>query len=571
MAGISHTLPTHRLADIELPERYALVRHIADGGMASVWCAQDRVLSRKVAIKVLAPRFRADKRAVRCFEREARAAARLSSHRNIVTILDVGETSAPDAAAPGGARASGPPFIVMEHLAGGTVADARHHENVSLEWARRWIHEAAAALDYAHGQGVVHGDVKPGNMLLDGERVLHIADFGIARIAHEDTISGTGRLFGTAAYISPEQALGERATAASDRYALALVAFELLSGERPFAANGFAALARCHAEQEPPAVSSRRTTLTPTLDPVLRRGMAKHADERWPTAAALANAIDAALSQRRVMFTPTRAPAPRQRTRAPAPRQRTLAPAPRQRTRAPAPGQRNGAPAPRQQARRSRRTGGSLSTSGAARRGDRRRARAVAVLAAVIAVLAAGALAVSQTGSNTHRHLVAASRPAHTSLPRTPATVHATRQPAARQPATRQPAARQPATRQPAARQSAQTTAAPRPATSAASLEADGHSLILAGQYGAAIPVLEQALHAAAPGSLLYQWALFDLGHSYRAMGDLQAAIPLLQERLRYPDGRPTVESELRTALREYRPPVAPSPPARPGQGRGGH
>ncbi len=273
----------------------------------------------------------------------------------------------------------------MEHLAGGTVADAMRHRHVALEEARRWIAEAATALDYAHEQGVVHGDVKPANMLLDGHRVLHIADFGIARIAHEDTISGTGNLFGTAAYISPEQALGERATAASDRYALAVVAFELLTGERPFTAEGFAALARCHVEEEPPAASSRRATLPPALDPVLRRGMGKDPEERWPTAAALAGAIDAGLSERRVSFS------------------------------------RAGAPLP-------------VSGRGPPRPSLAGRRKAWLAAAAAAAALVVGGIVASQSGAPKRSHLVAASRSPHSSASTTPALVHGTRQPAASTP-----------------------------------------------------------------------------------------------------------------------------------------
>src|SRR5581483_5562035 len=118
--------------------------------------------------------------------------------------------------------------------------------------AMRWLHEAAAALDYAHGRGVVHRDIKPANLLLNSNRVLHVADFGIARLGTEDTITSTGYMLGTAAYLAPERALAHPATEASDRYALAVVAFELLTGERPFSAEHFAAQAQLHVEQPVP-------------------------------------------------------------------------------------------------------------------------------------------------------------------------------------------------------------------------------------------------------------------------------------------------------------------------------
>ncbi len=527
MAGIGHTLSTHGLADIELPERWALARHIADGGMASVWCAQDSLLSRQVAIKVLAPRFRQDERAVRAFEREARAAARLSSHRNIVTIYDVGESWTVDV---GGRphqaeREPGPPFIVMEHLTGGSVADALRHRHVSPDEARRWIHEAAAALDYAHGHGVIHGDVKPGNLLLDGERVLHIADFGIARIAHEDTSSTTGSLFGTAAYISPEQALGKRATAASDRYALAIVAFELLTGERPFAAEGFAALARLHVKEPPPAATSRRPTLPPTLDPVLWRAMAKEGTQRWPTATALAGAIDAALFERRVMFSRSGAQLPGRAARIAGP----IAPRP-------------GPAAHTPPERRSHTTKAHVAHASPEPRrpgGQRRRARALRALGAVAALAAVIAVAIAAGQSSPHRHLLAATRSRPKPTRPALATVHATRQPATPKPTT--------------------STSPAKPNQSASALEAEGHSLMLAGNYQQAVTVLQQALHAAAPGSLIYEWALYDLGHTYREMGNVQLAIPLLQQRLRYPDSRQVVAQELDTALSESHSPAARS------------
>jgi eukaryotic-like serine/threonine-protein kinase len=204
--------------DLGLPERYAAVRHIASGGMASVWCARDRALGRNVAIKLLAERFADDEDANARFLREARAAARLSGHPNVVMIYDVGETDV-----------DGRAFIVMEFLAGGTVADALRVDSVRRVHAVRWVGEAASALDFAHSRGVLHRDIKPANLLLSRARTLHVADFGIARLGAEDTITGTGEVLGTASYLAPERALGQPATPASDRYSLAVAA----SGRSP--------------------------------------------------------------------------------------------------------------------------------------------------------------------------------------------------------------------------------------------------------------------------------------------------------------------------------------------------
>src|SRR5437588_1884781 len=252
--------------DVELPERYELVRRIARGGMATVWCARDLTLERRVAVKVLADAYAHEQIAVRRFKREARTAARLSGHRHVVTIYDVAHGHPSDQAP------FGQPFIVMEYLAGGTVADAMRVEEVGRARALRWIAQAAAALDYAHARGVVHRDVKLSNFLLDGDRVLHVADFGIAQVSTEETLTGTGQVLGTAAYLAPERALGQPATDASDRYALAVAAYELLVGGRPFNAAHFAALARAHIEDLPPLASRRNPQLPRALDGVLARG-----------------------------------------------------------------------------------------------------------------------------------------------------------------------------------------------------------------------------------------------------------------------------------------------------------
>jgi serine/threonine-protein kinase len=210
-------MPHTTQARIALPDRYRVLRHIANGGMASVWAAEDELLGRLVAVKVLAPGYAADASARRRFEREARAAARVSDHPNVVTIYDVAEHD--DQA-----------FIVMEHLSGGTVAERlRRPQAVPRGAAIRWLEGAASALDYAHSCDLVHRDVKPGNLLLDGAGRIAVADFGIARIASDTSMTKTGQVLGTAAYLSPEQALGKPATDASDRYSLAIVAYELLT------------------------------------------------------------------------------------------------------------------------------------------------------------------------------------------------------------------------------------------------------------------------------------------------------------------------------------------------------
>src|SRR4051812_5165253 len=244
---------------VSLPERFEILTHVANGGMASVWSAEDRVLGRTVAVKLLAEQFVGDSRAKVRFMREARAAAALSSHPHVVTIFDIGEHD-------------GRPYIVMEYLAGGSVADAvSGGRPAPVGRALAWLRAAAGALDAAHEQGVVHRDVKPGNLLLDDRGRLAVVDFGIARVALSDELTVTGQVLGTASYMSPEQVRGEPVTAASDVYSLGVVAHRLLTGRRPFAAVNFAAQARAHVEDDPPAASAANPDLPAAVDGVLRR------------------------------------------------------------------------------------------------------------------------------------------------------------------------------------------------------------------------------------------------------------------------------------------------------------
>src|SRR3954452_18341086 len=283
VVGYGFGVPSSSPARVSLPERYGVVRHIANGGMASVWEAHDEVLDRAVAVKLLASHLSEDYRAPQRFQREARAAAAVSNHPNVVTIYDVGEHDN---------RA----FMVMELLTGGTLADKlRAGDRISATTAMRWLRAAAPALDAAPAADVVHRDVKPANMLLDDGGRLAIADFDIARLALEDQLTATGTVLGTAAYISPEQAVGDPATAASDRYALAVVAYELLTGQRPFEAENFAAQARAPVEDDPAPPSERNPDLAPEVDAVLARGLEKAPEARYGSAGELVDRLDDAL------------------------------------------------------------------------------------------------------------------------------------------------------------------------------------------------------------------------------------------------------------------------------------
>jgi predicted Ser/Thr protein kinase len=268
-----------------LPPRYGQPRVIGRGGMGTIYAAHDTSLDRPVAIKVLDERFARDDDVRGRFTREALAAARLSGAPSTVTIFDVGEWN-------------GAPYIVMEHLAGGSLADRLRDEGAQPPArALAWLEQAAAALDAAHAAGVVHRDVKPANLLLDESDHVYVADFGIARAAGLDSSTATGMVLGTAGYLAPEQARAEQTTPASDRYALAAVAFELLTGTRPFEAETPTAEAAAHVTHPPPSASARNPQLPSEIDGVLARGLAKDPAERFGSCHELVHALREALDR----------------------------------------------------------------------------------------------------------------------------------------------------------------------------------------------------------------------------------------------------------------------------------
>jgi eukaryotic-like serine/threonine-protein kinase len=262
-----------------LPERYTGPQPIGRGGMGEIFRATDTTLGRAVAIKVLDDRYARDANVRARFTREALAAARLSGNPNIVTIYDVGEHDER-------------PFIVMEYLAGGSLEETlRGRGAVPPGQALEWLEQAASALDAAHREGVVHRDVKPANLLLDRNGRVHVADFGIASAAGMDSLTQTGTVLGTASYLSPEQAQGERTTAASDLYSLAVVAFELFTGHRPFEAESVPAEAAAHITGAIPSVCDVNPKAPCELDPVFARALAKNPSRRYPTAAEFVAAL----------------------------------------------------------------------------------------------------------------------------------------------------------------------------------------------------------------------------------------------------------------------------------------
>lgn len=271
--------------DSPLPPRYLDAVLLAHGGMGDVYRATDAELGREVAVKVLAERYASDEEIRRRFRREALAAARLSNDPHIVTIFDVGEHG-------------GRPLIVMELLAGGSLERRiAGRAPCPLRQVLDWLDDAAAALDAAHAAGVVHRDVKPGNLLLDDRGRVKVADFGIASAAGLDSFTRTGTILGTAGYLSPEQARGERAGPESDRYALAVVAWELLAGRRPFESPTPTAEATAHATAPVPPITSQNPALPRAFDAVFARALAKDPAHRYATAAELVGELRRALHE----------------------------------------------------------------------------------------------------------------------------------------------------------------------------------------------------------------------------------------------------------------------------------
>ncbi len=259
--------PSRTLAD-----RYELLGHIARGGMADVYEARDTLLGRRVAVKVLHSQFSSDEAFVKRFRREAQAAANLS-HPNIVGIYDWGQEGSTY-------------FIVMELIEGRSLRDVLRAEGPLLP--RRAVEisaEVAAALSVAHRSGLVHRDIKPGNMLLTSDGTVKVTDFGIARAWDDSSeLTKTGAVIGTATYFSPEQAQGTPADERSDIYALGVVMYEMLTGRPPFSGDSPVAVAYQHVSSLAAQPSIDNPDVPPELDAIVMRAIDKNPDARYQTA-----------------------------------------------------------------------------------------------------------------------------------------------------------------------------------------------------------------------------------------------------------------------------------------------
>ena len=252
--------------------RYQIVRHLARGGMAEVYLARDLLLDRPVALKVLFPEFSADRNFVERFRREARAAANLN-HPNIVAVYDWGEEG-------------GTYFIVMEFVDGPTLRELIRSEGPLLPFrAAEIAAEIAGALDFAHRRGVIHRDVKPGNVLISG--LVKVTDFGIARAAAsepQESLTQTGAVMGTATYFSPEQAQGLPIDPRSDVYSLGVVLYEMVTGRPPFIGDSPVAIAYQHVRETPVPPSNHNPDVPPEFEAVIMTAMAKNRANRYGSA-----------------------------------------------------------------------------------------------------------------------------------------------------------------------------------------------------------------------------------------------------------------------------------------------
>src|SRR6478672_10519804 len=262
--------------------------------MSSVYRAHDRLLERDVALKVLHEQFTADTDYVERFRREARSVAQLS-HPNIVTVIDRGEQDDRQ-------------YIVFEYIAGENLKSLVEREGPLPEAEAIGLTlQVARALGFAHEHGLVHRDVKPQNVLLNGDGRAKVTDFGIARSMDvKHGMTQTGAVLGTSDYIAPEQAQGQTVSAQTDIYSLGVVLYELLTGEVPFPGENFVAVAMRHINEPPPSARERRRDVPPRLDAALQRAMAKDPADRYPSMDAFCAELEACLRELRrdVAFVP---------------------------------------------------------------------------------------------------------------------------------------------------------------------------------------------------------------------------------------------------------------------------
>src|SRR3954447_20531808 len=270
----------HLAPDTIVDGRYRVLKRLGSGGMAEVWCAEDEVLGRRVALKLLGGRYVEDPEFRERFRREAQAAAGLA-HPNIVGIFDHSEWD-------------GTPYIAMELVDGHTLKElVTERGPLPPTVAVNFVEQILRALGYAHKRGIVHRDVKPQNVIVDAEGTAKVADFGIARAANSQ-MTQTGAMVGTVQYFSPEQAQGMPVDARSDLYSAGVVLYELLTGRLPFDGEAAISSALKHANELPVPPGQLRPGIPPSLEAVVLRALEKDPARRFQSAEEFIAALEAA-------------------------------------------------------------------------------------------------------------------------------------------------------------------------------------------------------------------------------------------------------------------------------------
>jgi eukaryotic-like serine/threonine-protein kinase len=495
-----------------LADRYRKLGAIGVGGMARVYLAEDELLGRRVAVKVLHADSPEDA-AIR-FEREAKLGASLN-HPNLVSIFDI----VTDAEAV---------LIVMEYVDGETLRDAIARGPLSPERTLAVVCDMAAALDHAHSHGVVHRDVKPANILLRHDGIAKLADLGIATAAERTAITHSGVVLGTASYMAPEQLSGGEAGPRSDVYALAAVAFEALSGKKARSGKTPVEVAHEVVSGSPPDLEQVWEGASPEAAAALARGMAREPGDRPASAGALAAELERGLRLRpsAVVAGGTGATAPMPATR----------------------GSVNGRSGPPMPAHVEREPSRPL--------GSRRGWWPAAAVTALILLVAAGALVALRGGDDPSGAGADRERPAASD--RSAADRSTPERANADRPAVGTGDGGSAAAPDAGADDDAGAPTPPAVAPPASGPVSDdpvelndqGYALMQDGRYDEAIPVLQRAVDAFPEGSqeLTYAYALYNLGRSLRLAGRAAEAVPVLERRLRIPNQTQTVEQELEAA-----------------------